>query len=251
MNIQDDWHTALVGESVTRTLHQQIARADHIPGQPGALAGDMTVEALPTWYADTTFRSALEASWAATLDTLNIRWEYEPETVTLPSGAAYIPDFRLPDIGAWLEVKGTGVPRVEKAIEFGKSLACDCGIYACSCDWPGGELVIIGHPPRPYDPWTDPRFGDADNINYRAMARAGRRHGGHPNWSSTRPRTLWLTRCADCDRGTWFESAQCRACRGSLAHCQGYQAGAVELEFRRIKGPKVASGGDEAAEVAT
>ncbi|MGW2089624.1 hypothetical protein [Streptomyces sp. NPDC001880] len=237
MGIQNDWHTSLAGEAVERTLHQQIVRADHIPGQTGALGGDMTVEALPTWYAETTFRSALEASWAATLDTLNIRWEYEPETVTLPSGARYIPDFRLPDIGAWLEVKGTGVPRVEKAIEFGESLACHCEIYACTCDWPGGELVVIGHPPKPYDPWNDPQFADVENINYRAMAATRRRHGGHPNWSSTRPRTLWLTRCADCDRGTWFESSQCRACRGPLADCHGYEAGAPGLEFRRIKGP--------------
>lgn len=244
MSIQKDWHLSLAGEGVERTLHQQIARANHIPGQPGALAGDMTVEALPTWYGGTTFRSALEASWAATLDTLDIRWEYEPETVTLPSGATYIPDFKLPDIGAWLEVKGTGVPRVEKAVEFGKSLACACAVNACTCDWPGGELVIIGHPPRPYDPWLDPQFGDTENINYRAMARAERRHGGHPDWTSTRGRAVWLTRCGDCNRGTWFDSAQCRACRGPLADCQGYQAGASVLEFRRIKGPASVDSGE-------
>ncbi|MDQ0792036.1 hypothetical protein [Streptomyces sp. B1I3] len=247
MSIQKDWHTTLAGEAVERTLHQQVARANHVPGQPGALDGDMTIEALPTWYGGTTFRSALEASWAATLDTLDIVWEYEPETITLPSGVTYIPDFKLPEIGAWLEVKGTGVPRIEKAVEFGQILACDCNAYACTCDWPGGELVVIGHPPRPYDPWSDPRFNDSENINYRAMARASKRHGGHPNWSSTRDRALWLTRCADCDRGTWFESSQCRACRGPLAGCMGYQAGASELEFRRIKGPKPVGDGEDAA----
>lgn len=247
MSIQNDWHSTPIGEAVESNVQQQIVRADHIPGQPGALSGGMAIEALPTWYGGTTFRSALEASWAATLDTLNIVWEYEPETVTLPSGATYIPDFKLPEIGAWLEVKGTGVPRVEKAVEFGKSLACNCGIYACTCDWPGGELVIIGHPPKPYDAWADPQFADLDNINYRAMAATSRRHGGHPHWSSTRPRTLWMTRCNDCNRGTWFDSAQCRACRGPLANCRGYQAGAPELEFRRISGPKPAGAREPAA----
>ncbi|MCX5138352.1 hypothetical protein [Streptomyces sp. NBC_00338] len=248
MNIQDDWRSGSFGLDIDRMVQQQIVRTNHIPNQPGALSGDMTVEALPTWYGGTTFRSALEASWAATLDTLRIVWEYEPETVTLPSGATYIPDFKLPEIGAWLEVKGTGVPRVEKAVEFGKTLACDCEMYACTCDWPGGELVIIGHPPKPYDAWSDPRFADAENINYQAMAANRRRHGGHPNWSSTRNGPLWLTRCSDCNRGTWFESSQCRACRGSLAGCQGYQTGASELEFRRITGPVPA--GDDDGEAA-
>lgn len=209
---------------------------------PGALDGDMAIEALPTWYGGTTFRSALEASWAATLD---IARQYEPETVTLPSGATYIPDFRLPDIGAWLEVKGTGVARVEKAHEFGKSLACDCEAHACTCDWPGGELVIIGHPPKPYDPWADPQFADLENINYRAMAVTQRRHGGHPNWTNTRGRTPWLTRCHDCNRGTWFDSGKCRACRGPLVDCHGYQAGEPGVEFRRISGPRRTD--DEAA----
>ncbi|MEU2996851.1 hypothetical protein ABZ684_04640 [Streptomyces sp. NPDC006995] len=248
MTIQDDWHNWTVGEAVETAVHQQITRAGYVPGQPGALDGGMTIEALPTWYGGTTFRSALEASWAATLDTLRIAWEYEPETITLPSGATYIPDFKLPDIGAWLEVKGTGVPRVEKAVEFGKSLACDCESRACTCRWYGGELVLIGHPPAPYSAWSDPRFADTENINYRAMANAQRRHGGHPNWTSTRGRTAWLTRCHDCNRGTWFDSAQCRACRGPLAGSRGYQPGEAGVEFRRITGPKPA--GDDSVEAA-
>ncbi|MGY4902533.1 hypothetical protein [Streptomyces sp. 900116325] len=245
MSIQNDWHSSTVGEVVTRTVQQQIVRSAHIPGQPGALDGGMTIEALPTWYAETTFRSALEASWAATLDSLNIAWEYEPETITLPSGATYIPDFRLPDIDAWLEVKGTGVPRVEKAIEFGQTLACDCPRFRCTCEWPGGELVLIGHPPTPYSAYDDPRF--EDSTNYRAMAVATRRHGGHPRWTSTRPGALWLTRCGDCDRGTWFGRGGCRACRGRLAGCHGYQSGDSGLEFRRISGPaRQADDGDAA-----
>src|SRR5690606_5100513 len=159
--------------------------------------------------------------------------EYEPETVTLPSGTTYIPDFRLPDIGCWLEVKGPGVPRVEKAHEFGESLACGCGIWECSCRWPGGQLVLIGYEPRPYRVWDDPKV---DHLNYRVAANIQRRHGGHPDWESTRGRTAWLTRCTACDRGTWFDRPGCRACCGALADWHGYRPGDPGLVVRRIRG---------------
>lgn len=234
MSIQRDWHGRLIGEVLEQTLQQQRVRREHIPGQPGALGGDMTIEALPTYYGGTTFRSALEASWAATLDTLDIAWQYEPETITLPSGTTYIPDFRLPDIGAWLEVKGPGVPRVEKAFEFAGSLACGCLRGRCDCRWAGGELVLVGHPPAPYSALSDPALDDA---SYQIVLNRTRRHGGHPDWTSTRPGTAWLTRCGDCNRGGWFDTSRCRACGGPLAGCYGYRPGEAGLEFRRIKGP--------------
>lgn len=245
MSIQREWHCRLVGEGIDDLLEQQRVRSAHIPGQPGALGGDMTVEALPTFYGGTTFRSALEASWAATLDTLDIAWEYEPETIALPSGATYIPDFRLPDIGAWLEVKGTGVPRIEKAIEFGKTLACNCPRFRCTCRWPGGELVIIGHPPKSYSAWSDPEL---EGATYKVMHNVSRRHGGHLDWTSTRGRTAWLTRCGDCNRGGWFDTGKCRACGGTLDGCYGYRPGEAGLEFRRIKGPARAAAPIEEAE---
>lgn len=234
MTIQRDWRSAPIGDDLPDLLEQHRVRSTHIPGQPGSLADGMTHKALPTHYAGTTFRSALEASWAATLDTLDIAWQYEPETITLPSGATYIPDFHLPDIGCWLEVKGPGVPRVEKAYEFGTTLACDCHPLHCRCPWPGGELVLIGHEPKPYSAWDDPQF---EHARYRIIANATRRHGGLPNWTSTRNRTAWLTRCNDCNRGTWFDTPACRGCRGPLAGCYGYRPGELGIEFRRIKGP--------------
>lgn len=228
----------------------QVRRA-HFRDQE--LGGEMTVPALPTVYKGTTFRSALEASWAATLDSLSIVWEYEPEMFTLPSGVKYLPDFRLPEIGAWLEVKGTGVPRVEKAVEFGQSLVCDCprirGIRCCSCRWPGGELVLIGHPPAPFNPFADEddSWGDWD---YRAALRAGRRHPGHPRWTSTRGSRAWLTRCPDCQRTTWFDIPHCRACRGPLAGAQGHHSGSDAFDFIRISGVAVNDEDDETTDPA-
>lgn len=103
------------------------------------------MDAVPTTYASTRFRSRLEADWAVTLDGLGILWEYEPELIVLPSGTQYVPDFWLPEVGTWLEVKGPNTPRREKATELGKVRACHC-TGACSCRWPAGQLVLLGWP---------------------------------------------------------------------------------------------------------
>jgi hypothetical protein len=156
-------------------------------------------DARPVKYGNVTLRSHLEADWALTLDGLGIRWEYEPETIAMPSGAIYMPDFWLPELGTWIEVKGDGVPRVEKAVELGETRACHCD-GTCSCAWPGGELVLIGHPPQ-----------DCTNRTHRAWRR-----GGHLNWSTSTGRTAWLHRCENCQRAGWIAAVmplQCRACR--------------------------------------
>ena len=240
MTIQDDYEGRDLFEALSDDLETaKLRRELHQSGNGPVLGGDMTVEALPTVYRGTTFRSALEASWAATLDSLGVAWEYEPETITLPSGARYIPDFRLPAIGAWLEVKGTGVPRVEKAYEFGDSLTCNCprirGIRRCSCRWPGGELVLIGKPPRPLDPWSD---GYEDYTPY-AMHRLMRHHTGFVSWKSTRNSRCWLTRCTACRVVTWFDISRCRACGGPLAGSVGYASGDPEFKFVRISGARI------------
>lgn len=65
-----------------------------------------TVTALETTYAGCRFRSRLEARWAVFLDKLGIQWRYEPQGFELPSGECYLPDFHLPDLDLWVEVKG-------------------------------------------------------------------------------------------------------------------------------------------------
>jgi hypothetical protein len=213
-------------------LHQEITRAKHTPGQPGALDGDMTIEAVPSWYSGIVFRSKLEADWAATLDEWRIPWQYEPETIILPSGATYIPDFWLPDHGIWLEVKGTGVPRIEKAIDLGKARACHCD-GDCTCRWSGGEFVLIGHPPVQYNPWAD-YDPEADHRPWWAIQRAAWRHHGHINWSNTNGRTTWLVTCPDCERGGWAGGGthvRCRACGSRMAGSPAFNPGDPELLF--------------------
>lgn len=65
-----------------------------------------TIKAIETRYAGCRFRSRLEARWAVFFDTLGMRWEYEPQGL-LVDGEPYLPDFWLPDLRLWVEVKGS------------------------------------------------------------------------------------------------------------------------------------------------
>ncbi len=62
------------------------------------------IEPKETRYKNCRFRSRLEARWAVFFDALGIQWEYEKEGYDLPCGA-YLPDFWLPQINTWVEVK--------------------------------------------------------------------------------------------------------------------------------------------------
>lgn len=65
--------------------------ASMIPSAPLANKGfQYTVAAHPTTYAGVTFRSRLEATWAAYFDLIGIRWEYEPFDLD-----GWTPDFLL------------------------------------------------------------------------------------------------------------------------------------------------------------
>jgi hypothetical protein len=65
----------------------------------------MDIESIETVYNNIAFRSRLEARWAIFWDTLNVKYEYEPEKFDLGE-IKYIPDFWLPEIEKWVEIKG-------------------------------------------------------------------------------------------------------------------------------------------------
>jgi len=64
----------------------------------------MSLKPIETAYAGHRFRSRLEARWAVFFDAADIPWDYEPEGFNLPSGP-YLPDFWLPAIQTWVEIK--------------------------------------------------------------------------------------------------------------------------------------------------
>lgn len=72
---------------------------------------------IDTEYAGFSFRSRLEARWAVFLDVYGVEYRYEPEGFVLPwrlnpewapsKRFQYLPDFHLPTLDLWGEVKGS------------------------------------------------------------------------------------------------------------------------------------------------
>jgi len=62
------------------------------------------IKAIETRYKGYRFRSRLEARWAVFFDTLGIEWRYEVEGFDV-NGRPYLPDFFLPALGIYVEVK--------------------------------------------------------------------------------------------------------------------------------------------------
>lgn len=67
--------------------------------------GKPAIKAIETKFDGHRFRSRLEARWAVFLKDLEIEYEYELEGYKLPSGKCYLPDFYLPTMDCFVEVK--------------------------------------------------------------------------------------------------------------------------------------------------
>jgi hypothetical protein len=68
----------------------------------GAMGAQM--KSLESTYNGVVFRSRLEARWAALFDHYKLKWVYEPDAFHTESGP-YLPDFYLPSLNAYVEVK--------------------------------------------------------------------------------------------------------------------------------------------------
>lgn len=127
------------------------------------------MRAIETRYAGCNFRSRLEARWAVFFDTLGIPWEYEPqgfEWVCDHEGCRserngityrYLPDFWLPTMDTWFEVKG-------KYTEEEMSLhSCFVGSYSQNFA-PVTHITAVGDIPRTALSYT--RGGDHSESMY-------------------------------------------------------------------------------------
>jgi hypothetical protein len=132
---------------------------------------------IETRYKGYRFRSRLEARWAVFFDALGLAWEYEKEGYSLPSGN-YLPDFWMPKLGLFIEIKGPqptkfeirlaqemsertgtvaifhGVPLenegVLASLDVGSS-SCGTSTWACwwaSWPFPAGVLIAALFPGR-------------------------------------------------------------------------------------------------------
>lgn len=91
------------------------------------------------------FRSRTEARWAVFFKAAGIAYEYEKEGVVL-DGDPYLPDFWLPDMKLWMEVKGDKPTAKEHSL---------CGRLATTSGY--GVMLAVGTPkPEEQIFWFDP-----------------------------------------------------------------------------------------------
>lgn len=97
-------------------------------------------KSVQTYYKGYYFRSRIEARYAVFLDYLAILWKYEPEGYIIEEseftkwfgheGDAYLPDFFLPELNIYLEIKPEGPTEHSKFSEDVKK-ALAFGAYVC------------------------------------------------------------------------------------------------------------------------
>jgi hypothetical protein len=175
----------------------------YLEGRASAHSAPDVTDAKVTEYGGTVFRSRLEAGWAATFDRYGIRWEYEAEHAALPSGAHYLPDFRLPELATVIEAKGPHMQRLDKTREYAREVHPEV-------------IVLIGYPPvrRTLSPflWEGyMQWGDA--LGYPAL----------------------FTECLSCGAFQWCRprfSMRCRRCRELFT---GHFAACGEMRFDNWK----------------
>lgn len=68
-------------------------------------------------YAGYDMRSHSETRWAAMMDAMGVTWIYEPQVIGTRHGG-YMPDFFLPEVGMFIEVKGPAPTKVEREKAF-------------------------------------------------------------------------------------------------------------------------------------
>lgn len=93
------------------------------------------IRPIQTEYNGYLFRSRLEARWAVFFDVMRYDYEYEPEGFDLGPDGLYLPDFWLPQVEMYAEVKPTHL-----SIEEKRKCACLVESTERSC------LLLIGPP---------------------------------------------------------------------------------------------------------
>lgn len=100
------------------------------------------IKAIETMYNGYHFRSRLEARWAVFFDTLGIEYVYEKEGYDLGDAGWYLPDFWLPQVNMWAEVKPKPLndSELDKCIALVESTGDPC-------------LILVGGEPTNHPYW--------------------------------------------------------------------------------------------------
>src|ERR1700742_1064921 len=143
------------------------------------------MKAIETFYDGYKFRSRLEARWAVFFNEMGWNYEYESEGFLLEDGTPYLPDFYLPTIYTWVEVKPDYPTEedIRKCALFSKGLGNTGNVvlvnglpspkrYICFSDGINiGEVTFSSHIKG--KGWTCPYYeGDWDPEDYMAFKKA-------------------------------------------------------------------------------
>lgn len=122
--------------------------------------GRRFMKAIETRYAGCNFRSRLEARWALFFDALDIPWHYEQQGYEWECDHKYccrfmqgkklhyLPDFWLPTINTWFEVKG------ERTDEEAQLHTCFAEEYTAKISSKARHITAIGDIPRTAEPYA-------------------------------------------------------------------------------------------------
>lgn len=165
---------------------------------------------LETYYAGHLFRSRQEAKWAVFFRAMGLQWEYERQGFSVGTPPKpYLPDFYLPELGLWVEVKPAKADVADpRGVRLWEDFAAEVGT-----DWdrdktamflgpvPDPAQVDELGPPRPRD-WYDAGIvilGDwryawcacpaGEHFDVAYEARGGRILCGCPRITDDRYRT--------------------------------------------------------------
>lgn len=129
--------------------------------------GDVSIQPIETRYDGHKFRSRLEARWAVFFNALGVAWGYEPQgyVITDPWGNQsrnYLPDFYLPGLDVFAEVKGdpSAVDWVMwcVAVDAASGTGLPDSVHSRSgFERSGGALLVLGNiPPVSTRAWLHP-----------------------------------------------------------------------------------------------
>ena len=81
------------------------------------------IKAIETEYDGHRFRSRLEARWAVFFNAVGLTYEYEIEGFEM-DGTRYLPDFYIPSLNRWFEIKGKplSLDEIKKCEDFCRRL---------------------------------------------------------------------------------------------------------------------------------
>jgi hypothetical protein len=99
---------------------------------------------IPTTYNGVEYRSRLEARWAIYFDTLKISFEYELEGYQVTDKIRYLPDYFLPELSCFVEIKPTIEVMTAKDIEK---------LYKFATHEEGINLLLIVGAPGKHEIW--------------------------------------------------------------------------------------------------